>query len=70
MDLLEYGINNKDSESVIKRTIARQVLAWEKKRADFYEARLEKEEIHIPDTPEETEELFRKICEKIEEEVK
>ena len=66
MDLLKFGLDNKDSNSVVKRKLAEAALEMVKKQADLYEKYLEKEDISIPD--EDTEELLRKIREEIEKE--
>lgn len=65
MDLLKFGLDNRESKSVVKRKMAEAALEIVKKQADLYEKQLEKEEISFPD--EDAEELFRKIREEIEE---
>lgn len=65
MNFLDYGMKNEKSESVIQRTLAKGALAAEKKRADIYEAYLEKKQISFPDNPEEDEALLQKIREGI-----
>ena len=66
MDLLEFGLRNRESDSAVKRKLAEAALEIVKKQADLYEKRLEKEEISFPD--EDTEVLMNRIREEIEKE--
>lgn len=66
MDLLEFGMQNSNSESLVRRTLARAVLAAERKRADDCERRLEEKLISIPEDPEADAALLQKIREQIE----
>lgn len=67
MDLLEFGMKNKESGSAVKKTLARGALAAAKKKADLYEAYLEKHEIDIPQDTEEEERLLKQIQKKIQD---
>lgn len=66
MDLLKFGLDNLESDSAVKRNLAKAALEIVKKQADLYEKILEKEDISIPE--EDTEELLRKIREEIKKE--
>lgn len=66
MDFLKYGMQNEKSESLIRRMLARGMLAAEKKRADLCEISLSKKEISFPDGPEENAALLAKIREQID----
>lgn len=66
MDLLKFGLDNLESDSAVKRNLAKAALEIVKKQADLYEKILEKEDISIPE--EDTEELLHKIREEIKKE--
>lgn len=61
MNFLEYGMKNEKSKSLIQRTIAKGILAFEKKWADVSEARLNRKYASDPGSPEEDAALFEKI---------
>lgn len=63
MDLLEFGMENIESDSVVKRTLAKGALVMVKKGADLYERYLEEQEIEIPDDLEADEAMFARILE-------
>ncbi len=65
MDFLEYGIKNENSRLPHRRLLAKALLAYEKRRADRYEARLEKMPFEMPE--EDGEEMLKRILEKTEE---
>lgn len=67
MDLLDYGMKNEKSESLLRRTLAKGALAAEKKRADLYEAYLEKKPISFPDDPQEDAAMLERIKREIAE---
>ncbi len=66
MDLLRFGLENRRSRSRLKKWLAGGLLELEKRRADCYEARLNRKKIAVPDSPEETETMLRSIWERIE----
>lgn len=65
MDLLEFGMENKDSKSKIKRVLAKGALEAAKKQADLYEAYIERQEIEFPDDSQENAALLHSIYEKL-----
>lgn len=65
MDLLEFGMKNRENGSRLLRTAARGILEIEKKRADLYEAYLDKKNISCPDDPSADAALFDKILEAV-----
>ena len=65
MDLLEFGMKNRESGSGLLRAAARGILEIEKKRADLYEAYLDKKNISCSDDPAADAALFDKIRETI-----
>ncbi|MDO4345352.1 MAG: hypothetical protein Q4C50_11170 [Eubacteriales bacterium] len=67
MDLLDFGMKNEQSDSRIRRTLARAAIAAEKKKADLYEAALNKKDIPLPDDPEGDAAMLQKIKEAIAE---
>lgn len=67
MDLLDFGMKNEQSDSRIRRTLARAAIAAEKKKADLYEAALNKKDIPLPDDPEGDDAMLQKIKEAISE---
>ena len=66
MNFLEYGMEYKKSKSKLRRFIAECLLKVEKRRADYYEARLNKRQFSIPDSPAETDAMLRSIWSRIE----
>ncbi len=67
MDLLEFGMKNEQSDSRVRRTLARAAIAVEKKKADMYEAALNKKDIPIPENAEDDAAMLQKIKEAIAE---
>lgn len=67
MDLLEFGMENEQSDSRIKRTLAKAALAAEMKKADLYEATLNKKDIPVPDDAETDAAMLQKIKEALSE---
>lgn len=65
MNLLEFGMRNRESESGLLRAVAGGILEIEKKRADLYEAYLDRKNISCPDDPAADTALFDRICEAI-----
>lgn len=65
MDFLDYGMKNEKSKSMLRRTLAKGALAVEKKRADLYEAYLEKKQISYSEDLKEAEALLARIKEEI-----
>ena len=65
MDLLEFGMEHVNSKSAVKRTLAKGALAAAKKQADLCEAYVERQNITIPENPEEDAALLQKIREEI-----
>ncbi len=61
MDFLKYGMKYKNSSSKMQRLVAKYILEIEKRKADHYEARLNKKQIVISQTPEEVAALFQSI---------
>lgn len=49
MDFLDFGMKNEQSGSPVRRALGKAALAAEKKRADLYEAALNKKNIPLPD---------------------
>lgn len=66
MDLLEYGMQNEKSSSVVKRAMAQAAIAAVKTGADLYEKILDSKKIEIPDSPEDTEKMLEKIRKEIQ----
>lgn len=64
MDLLEYGMQNEKSSSMVKRVMAQAALSAVKKKADLYELYLEKN-VPVPDNPGDAEAMLQKIKERI-----
>lgn len=64
-DFLKFGMQNEKSKSLFHRMLAKGVLAAEKKKADLYEAYLNKKQFSFPDAPEEDAALLKKIREQI-----
>ena len=67
MDFLKYGLENKKSKSKLRRFIAECLLEIERRRADWYEARLDRKQLSIPDIPEETDAMLQTIWTRIRE---
>lgn len=67
MDLLDYGMKNEHSDSRVRRTLARAAIAVEKKKADLYEAALNKKDIPVPENAEDDDAMLQRIKEAIAE---
>lgn len=61
MDLLAYGMKNRDSKSGFRRAAAWGALQAAKLQANLYERRIEKKGIPVPDSREDTEQMLRSI---------
>lgn len=68
MDFLKYGLEHEKSGSRPQRMIARCLLEIEKRRADRFEKRLNKKQIPISESSEETDALLAEIRERIRRE--
>lgn len=49
MDLLEFSMENQNSSSPVRRLLAKAAKVLEVKKADLYEARLNRKNIQIPE---------------------
>lgn len=67
MDLLDFGMKNEQSDSRVRRTLARAAIAVEKKKADLYEAALNKKDIPLQENAEEDAAMLQRIKEAIAE---
>ncbi len=67
MDLLDFGMKNEQSDSRVRRTLARAAIAVEKKKADLYEAALNKKDIPVPENAEDDAAMLQRIKEAIAE---
>ncbi len=67
MDLLDFGMKNGQSNSRVRKTLARAAIAVEKKKADLYEAALNKKDIPVPENAEDDAAMLQKIKEAIAE---
>lgn len=67
MDLLQFGMKNQNSSSVVKRKAAEGALQLVKWQADRYEQWLEKQEITIPETQDDTENMLQQIYAALEQ---
>ena len=65
VNLLEYGIKKEQSASPIERALAKGALAAARKKADLYEAYLERRPLVFPDDETEKEKMLQQIKEKI-----
>lgn len=65
MNLLEFGMKNRDSSSWVKRGLARAALETEKRRADQIERRMKKKHLDIPGGDDEK--MLEEIRKRIEE---
>lgn len=65
MDLLEYGMNNRNSASAVKRAAAKSALKMAMFQADLYEQHLNRKQIAVPEDPAETEAMLRRIREAV-----
>ncbi len=67
MDVLDFGMKNEQSDSRVRRTLARAAIAVEKKKADLYEAALNKKDIPLQENAEEDAAMLQRIKEAIAE---
>lgn len=61
MDLLNYGMKNQNSSSVVKRTVAKGALQAAKLQADLYEQYIEHKQIAVPEDPKGAEDMLHRI---------
>jgi hypothetical protein len=61
MNFMKFGMQNEKSESFIRRTLARWILAAEKKRADLTENWLIRKQIQVPEKTGDEDALLKKI---------
>ncbi len=66
MDLIEFGLENQDSKSPLKRAAAKSALAAAKAQADLYDKYIERKNIPLPEDPDETAEMLKRIREEID----
>ncbi len=66
MDLLEFGLENQDSKSPLKKAAAKGALAAVRAQADLYEKYIERKNIPVPDDLEENEKMLEKIRKEIQ----
>lgn len=67
MDLLDFGMKNRDSKSKTRRIAAEAALAAERAKADIYEKYLEQKRLDLPDNPLRDEWMLQRILEEAEE---
>lgn len=70
MDLLEFGLENENSKSKVKKALAKGALAAAKKQADLTEAYVNRQKIDIPEGAREDEELLARIRAEIDSQSK
>lgn len=67
MDMLKMGMAYADSQSIVKRTAARCMLACIQKKADRYEKYVMKQKICIPEDAQENAAMLNMIYKRIAE---
>lgn len=67
MDLLDFGMKNRESKSWIRRSAAEVILGAAKLRADMYEWYLKKKEIHLLENPLRDKQMLQRIFEQADQ---
>lgn len=65
MNLLVFGMKNENSESKVKRALAKGALAAAKKQADLTEAYVNRQRVELPESMEEDAAMLKRIREMI-----
>ncbi len=61
MNILEYGMKYENSNSKMRRIVAKCILEIEKRRADLCEVRMNKKQITVSQNPEEAAAMLQSI---------
>lgn len=67
MDLLDFGMENIESESAVKRAAAKIALMTEKKKAELFEMYLKQKPLDILENPLRDQQMLQRIMEQVEE---
>lgn len=66
MDLLDFGMENIESKSMVKRAAAKAALMAEKKKTDLYEMYLKQKPFDILENPLRDQQMLQRILEQAE----